>query len=108
MIGILTATATLIPSISSANRDDSKYPATNYQPKVIYQDQAALKAQGSTIQFGETSVFDPKYPATHFQPKVIFQDKQAIKVSDSKSMGEKSAFDPKYPAANFEPKVIYP
>ena len=108
IIGIFTAAITLIPSISSANSDDSKYPATNFQPKVIYQDQEA-KAAGSKQSMGEKSVYDPKYPATNFQPKVIYQDKEAVIALGSKQqMSEKSVFDPKYPAANFKPKVIYP
>ncbi|NOQ15066.1 MAG: hypothetical protein GQ583_11390 [Methyloprofundus sp.] len=108
MIGMLTAAITLIPSVSSANSNDSQYPATSFQPKVIYQDQEA-KAAGSRQTMAEKSVFDPKYPATSFQPKVIFQDKEAvIALGFKQQMGEKSVFDPKYPAANFAPKVIYP
>ena len=108
IIGIFTATMTLIPSISSANSDDSNYPATNFQPKVIYQDQEA-KTASSEQAIGEKSAYDPKYPATHFQPKVIYQDKEAVIALGAKQdMGEKSVYDPKYPAANFTPKVIYP
>ena len=108
IISIFTAAMTLIPSTSSANSDDSNYPATNFQPKIIYQNQEA-KAAGSKQSLGKKSVYDPKYPAAHFQPKVIYQDKEAIIALGSKQqMGEKSVFDPKYPAANFKPKVIYP
>jgi len=109
IIGIVTVAITSIPSISSAISDDSKYPATNFQPKVIYQDKEALKAASSKKPMGERTVYDPKYPATSFEPKVVYQDKEAVKASTSKTyMGEKSVYDPKYPAANFEPKVIYP
>lgn len=109
IIGIFTVAMTLTPGISSANSDDSKYPATNFQPKVIYQDKAVIKAPDSKKQFGEKTAYDSRYPATSFQPKVVFQDKEAIKTSGSKAyMAEKSAYDPKYPAASFEPKVIYP
>ena len=109
IISTLTAAVTLIPSISSANSDDRKYPATNFQPKVLYQDQEAIKTSGSNHSMGKKSVYDPKYPATHFEPKVLYQDKEAVKTSTSNVYtGEKSVYDPKYPAANFEPKVIYP
>jgi len=70
IIGVLTAAITLIPSVSSANKDDSKYPAANFQPKVIYLDKDAVKS--STKSTGEKSVFDPKYPAANFEPKVIY------------------------------------
>jgi transposase InsO family protein len=42
IIGIFTAAITLLPSISSANSDDKKYPAANFQPKVIYLDKEAV------------------------------------------------------------------
>ncbi|MCF7971131.1 MAG: hypothetical protein K9L22_08210 [Methylococcaceae bacterium] len=70
IIGIFTAAITLIPSISSANSDDSKYPAANFQPKVIYMNEEATKS--STKFIGEKSAFDPKYPAANFEPKVIY------------------------------------
>jgi hypothetical protein len=64
------AAITLIPSISMANRDDAKYPAANFQPKVIYLDKEAVKA--SKQPFGTKAAYDPKYPAASFQPKVIY------------------------------------
>ena len=111
IIGIFTVAITLIPGISSAKNDDSKYPATNFQPKIIYQDKEAIKALDSEKYPGEKSAYDPKYPATNFEPKVLYQDKEAVSglnSSSTKYVGEKSSYDPKYPAANFEPKVIYP
>ena len=72
IIGILTVAFALIPGISSANSDDNKYPATNFQPKVIYQDKEAIKAPDSKTSMGEKSVYDPKYPAANFEPKVIY------------------------------------
>lgn len=70
IIGIFTAAITVIPSISSANKDDNKYPAANFQPKVIYLDKEAAKAPTKFV--GEKSVFDPRYPAANFEPKVIY------------------------------------
>ena len=60
---------------------DAQYPAANFQPKVIFIDEAAAKATSSN--------------SDHASAK-------------SSSTGKKTAFDPKYPAASFEPKVIYP
>ena len=109
IISILTATLFLTPGISSADSDDSNYPAASFQPKILFQSEEASNASGSTKSMGERSTYDPDYPATSFEPKVLYQDKDAIKTSSSLTfLGEKSAYDPKYPAANFEPKVIYP
>lgn len=52
-----------------ADSDARKYPATNFQPKIIFIDQDAAKVPPKKAEF------DPKYPATNFQPKVLFTDK---------------------------------
>lgn len=102
ILGLLIAGIIATPLSALAN-SDSKYPATNFQPKVIFADDSAKSATSA-----EKSGFDANYPAASFQPKVIFIDASAASSSGSASTGEKSSFDPKYPAANFEPKVIYP
>ena len=101
ILGLLIAGIISTPVTVIANSDDSQYPATNFQPKVIFADESA-KSTGSAAQ----SSFDADYPASSFQPKVLYVD--ATSAASSSSTGEKSTFDPKYPAANFEPKVIYP
>ncbi len=100
ILGLLFSGIISTPLIAAANSDDSKYPAANFQPTIIFADDSA-KASSVT---GQTSAFDAKYPAANFQPKVLYVDASAA----SGSTGKKSKFDPKYPAANFEPKVIYP
>ena len=102
IIGLLLAGAIAMPLTAFANSDDSQYPATNFQPKVIFADDSAKSTGSSSSQ----SAFDANYPAASFQPKVLYVDASAS--SSSASIGEKSSFDPKYPAANFAPKVIYP
>lgn len=67
---IMTAAITLVPTTSFANSDDSKYPAANFQPKVIYFNKEAAKEPAKYV--GEKSVYDPKYPAANFEPKVIY------------------------------------
>lgn len=104
LLGLLFAGIVSTPLTATANSDDSKYPAANFQPKVIFADDSA-KATGSSS--AKQSAFDPDYPAASFQPKILFADASAAKSSGGVK-GEKSVFDPKYPAANFEPKVIYP
>lgn len=104
ILGLLIAAIITVPVTAIANSDDSQYPATNFQPKVIFADESA-KSTGPAAQ----SAFDADYPAASFQPKVLYVDAtSAVSSSANSSTGEKSAFDPKYPAANFEPKVIYP
>jgi len=103
ILGLLLAGTLVAPLTAIANSDDSQYPATNFQPTVIFADESAKSTAASSSQ----SAFDADYPAASFQPKVLFIDASAA-ASSSVSTGETSSFDPKYPAANFAPKVIYP
>ena len=97
ILGFSVVGITLSAVNSFANSDTQKYPATNFQPKVIFIDKDAVKAPQNKADF------DPKYPAANFQPKVLFIDKSATTPARKKAI-----FDPKYPATNFEPKVIFP
>ncbi|MEY3288459.1 MAG: hypothetical protein RLZZ419_701 [Pseudomonadota bacterium] len=74
---------------------DSKYPASDFEPSVIYIDKDAIAVD----QVNNTT--DQKYPASNFTPVVIFVDNQPADPAQDE-------FDPKYPAAYFKPKVIYP
>jgi L-fucose mutarotase/ribose pyranase (RbsD/FucU family) len=104
IVALLIAGIVCVPLTSVANSDDSKYPAANFQPKVIFADESATSTSANT----ESSTFDPDYPAANFQPKVLYVDASALSTATSAAKGETSTFDPKYPAANFEPKVIFP
>lgn len=95
MILGLTVTAIAFGPISASA--DDQYPASDFQPKVIFQDKALTE-----MAVGKTA-YDPQYPATSFEPKIVFQDKSLINKQQIEV-----AFDPKYPAAYFKPKVIYP
>ncbi len=61
---------------------DSKYPATDFKPIIVYQD-SDYKHTGSTTSsssskakfVAEVSVADPDFPAANFEPEVLFQDK---------------------------------
>ncbi|MEE9302783.1 MAG: hypothetical protein V3U84_03260 [Thiotrichaceae bacterium] len=66
---------------ASAVEADSDYPATNFQPKVVFQDSdykhsgsSSSKAKSSSVK-GEVSVADSNFPAANFQPEVLFEDK---------------------------------
>jgi hypothetical protein len=89
----LAAIASKVLGVSAAA--DSKYPAADFEPKVIY---IAKDAESSSQTQNES---DPKYPASNFTPTVVFVDNQLADQSQDQ-------FDPKYPAAYFKPKVIYP
>jgi len=56
----------------------TQYPASDFQPKVVYQD-ADYQHQGSSTSsasasFGEKSKPDANYPAANFQPEVLYSD----------------------------------
>jgi hypothetical protein len=77
--GLFTALL-LVSSVVSA---DEKYPAADFQPSVVYQDENYIKNNSSTqtavknaapvVAEAKTEV-DSKYPAADFQPKVIYSD----------------------------------
>ena len=93
-LGLSIAIIAFNPLIVSA-ATDSKYPAADFEPSVIYIDKDAV----STVQ--SQNEYDPKYPASNFRPIVVFVDNQLADQTQDE-------FDPKYPAAYFKPKVIYP
>jgi hypothetical protein len=54
---------------------ESKYPAADFQPKVVYQD-SGYKHSGASNASSSKSVVDPKYPAANFQPEILYQDEE--------------------------------
>lgn len=77
----------LLLAASAVSAQD--YPAANFQPKIVYQDQAIVEqAQSKPASVGSAEApcaskegkvevqaeFDAKYPAASFQPKVIFSN----------------------------------
>jgi hypothetical protein len=93
-LGLAMALIVLNPLILSA-ATDSKYPAADFEPSVIYLDKDAVAKDQAQHES------DPKYPASNFTPIVVFVDKQLADQTQDE-------YDPKYPAAYFKPKVIYP
>ena len=93
-LGLAMAGIALNPLILLA-ATDSKYPAADFEPSVIYIDKDAVAKD----QVQNES--DPKYPASNFTPTVVYIDNQLVDQTQDE-------FDPKYPAAYFKPKVIYP
>lgn len=76
LTGGLLVSLLLSASVAMA---ESKYPAADFQPKVVYQD-SDYKHSGSSASSsskkagGEVSVADSNYPAANFEPKVVFED----------------------------------
>ena len=97
---ILGCTIALLSSFSVLA--DSQYPASDFQPQVIYQDKSVTSAPAAA-----SNEQDPNYPAANFQPTVIYSDASAA-TSKTPAAPAADEFDPNYPAANFQPKVIYP
>ena len=83
-------------SLNLSAATDSKYPAADFEPSVIY---SAKEVVSDPAQ----NEVGPKYPAANFTPIVVFVDS---KLADQTKDQDES--DPKYPAAYFKPKVIYP
>ena len=94
-LGLAIAVIALNPLVVPA-ATDSKYPAADFEPSVIYIDKDVTAKDQA-----QQSESDPKYPASNFTPIVVFVDNQLVDQAQDE-------FDPKYPAAYFKPKVIYP
>ena len=103
------AIAALTQTLNAQAAVDTKYPAANFEPSVIYIDKDAT---ASPEPVAAASEFDAKYPAANFQPKVVYFDQDLAGQKQASSAPEPTAAqdeaDPKYPAAYFKPKVIYP
>ncbi len=89
--GIFTALL-LVSSVVTAGE---KYPAADFQPKVVYQD-SDYKHTGSTnASFGEKAKADSNFPAATYKPEVLFHDteyKHNTKVANvANSAGASSA-----------------
>ncbi|MGZ8094769.1 MAG: hypothetical protein ACXWUD_00855 [Methylosarcina sp.] len=71
IMNITSGTFAVFLLASSMASADTNYPASDFQPKVVYQDPDYKPAQTTA----ETSpVTDSKYPAANFQPKVLYND----------------------------------
>lgn len=74
ILGLATAFIASASLTASAGSDD-QYPASDFQPKVVYIDKDAVKplTKCPAQKPAEKEVeFDPKYPAANFTPKVIY------------------------------------
>ncbi|MCX7097922.1 MAG: hypothetical protein NTV43_08480 [Methylococcales bacterium] len=91
----LAIAAIALSSFSVSVVADSKYPAADFEPSVIY-----LSKDANTASSSQDESADPKYPAANFTPIVVYASAETTAAPDP--------VDPKYPAAYYTPKVIYP
>jgi len=85
---------------------DSKYPAADFQPEVVYQDKDLIAKEGKAetapaaakpaTKVVEATAVDSKYPAADFQPQVIYHDdnykpSETVKATATKVTEEKVA-----------------
>lgn len=69
--GVLAALFVSSPMVDA----DTKYPAADFQPQVVFQDDDYIEKSGKyeAASTGGNEV-DAKYPAAHFQPQVVYSD----------------------------------
>ena len=71
--GVFTALLLASPFVAAG----TQYPASDFQPKVVYQDKdIKQEASSSSASVGEKAKADTNYPAATFQPTVVYQDKE--------------------------------
>jgi hypothetical protein len=87
ILGFAVAVLALTSVTASA---DSQYPASDFQPQVIYLDKSVVPTQSPTPTTAPVACPVNATTTTAAAQPVVDE------------------FDPKYPAASFQPKVIYP
>lgn len=71
----LAASSFAFASLTASATSDEKYPASDFQPKVVFIDKELADqsdASPAATAPAQQAQFDPKYPAAYFQPKVIY------------------------------------
>ena len=74
--GIFTALLLASPLVTAG----TQYPASDFQPKVVYQDKdyqhesSQSSSSSASTSMGEKTTADANYPAATFQPEVLYYD----------------------------------
>ena len=72
---LTTAVLTALVLASSSALAANEYPASDFQPKVVYSDSSATApAAAPKAKAAEPVEADPNFPAANYQPKVLFND----------------------------------
>jgi hypothetical protein len=90
----------LVLASNAVNAED-QYPAANFEPKVVYQDESVAKnteaSAASKPSSTSSASSDSQYPASDFQPKVVYSDSDykhtAPAVSASSSSSSESSIN---------------
>ncbi|RLA26117.1 MAG: hypothetical protein DRQ62_00510 [Gammaproteobacteria bacterium] len=75
--GIFAALLLASPFVTAG----TQYPASDFQPKVVYQDKdyqhegSTSSSSSASASTGKKAAADANYPAATFEPKVVYQDK---------------------------------
>ena len=107
----VTGMFTTILLFSAGVGADQKYPAADFQPTVVYQDddyisksQQAKSSSPAPASQSSTSADDAKYPAANFEPKVVYNDPDYKHSQPAYSKGSDSAPMPSSEAATASDK----
>jgi hypothetical protein len=104
LINGLFATLLIASPLAGA---DQKYPAADFQPQVVFQDNDLIAKSGSAskpaakvAEASASNEVDAKYPAANFQPQVVYSDPNykpgavaSAKASKSESVSESAAVE---------------
>ncbi len=91
---------------------EDKYPASDFQPKVVYQDETAAKQSESTSSAAakpastSSSSSDSQYPAANFEPKVVYNDENYKHNSSVPSSSSSSSSASNDVAASAAPAAV--
>ena len=92
----------LVSGVVSA---DEQYPAADFQPSVVYQDESHIKSNTSSqsavkqnSSAAASTEVDDKYPAANFQPQVVYSDNnykhdKSVPVSKKSSVATSNSTD---------------
>lgn len=85
--------------VSTVAGAEDKYPASDFQPKVVYQDEEAAKqsegsasTKSSSSASSSSSSSDSQYPAANFEPKVLYSDAEYQHTASAPSSGSSSSY----------------
>lgn len=96
------ALATLL-LVSTSVMAESDYPATDFQPKVVYSDSSASQSQPAEADAAKVEAKaeadDANYPATNYKPKVVYHDADYKHSSTAPSASSDSSSAPKATAS---------
>lgn len=84
--------ATLLLASSPLVGAEPKYPASDFQPEIVFQDSEYIaKNNASKATSTSSNETDSKYPAANFQPQVVYSDENYKHGSSSSESGSRDS-----------------